>query len=114
MRQESVFLTEGICYEFLQVATHQRVFTTPLRSDEAVSFLSTMIEMRNITVLSATFRHWKTLSGVLKELHFPSGNLFFDIRTAALMFEHGVSVIYTADADFFQFSELQVINPLSL
>ena len=86
----------------------------PLSGNEAVSFLSTMIEMRNITVLSATFRHWKTLSGVLKELHFPSGNLFFDIRTAALMFEHGVSVIYTADADFFQFSELQVINPLSL
>ncbi len=108
------FLTEGICYEFLRVATHHRVFPAPLRSEEALSFLSTLIELPNFTVLSATLRHWKTLSRVLKDLHSPSGNLFFEVRTAALMSEHGVRVIYTADTDFLQFSELQVINPLTL
>ena len=41
-----------------------------------------------------------------------SGNLFFDVRTAVLMLEHGVRRIYTVDADFLQFPDLEVVNPL--
>ena len=48
----------------------------------------------------------------MKGLHAPVGNLFFDIRTAVLMREHGIRVIYTADTDFLQFEEIEVINPL--
>jgi predicted nucleic acid-binding protein len=51
-------------------------------------------------------------ANVLGDLHHPSGNLFFDIRTVALIKEHGVREIYTTDTDFLQFRDLRVINPL--
>ena len=50
----------------------------------------------------------KILGGLVR----PSGNLFFDIRTVALMREHGVREIYTTDTDFLQFRDIQAINPL--
>jgi len=106
------FLTEGICYEFLRVSTHHRVFPAPLGCFEALAFLKAVIETPSVSVLSAGPRHWKTLQEIVKNLHAPSGNLFFDIRTAALMKEYGVHVIYTADTDFHQFSTLEVINPI--
>jgi hypothetical protein len=48
---------------------------------------------------------------VLGDLHRPSGKLFFDIRTVALMREHGVCEIYTTDTASFQFQDLWVITP---
>jgi predicted nucleic acid-binding protein len=56
--------------------------------------------------------HWEVLQEILREVTHPSGNLFFDIRTVALMREHGVREIYTSDADFLQFKGITVINPL--
>lgn len=63
-------------------------------------------------MLVATAAHWAILPDVLAGLTHPSGNLFFDVRTAVLMREHGVRRIYTVDTDFLQFSDLEVVNPL--
>ncbi len=41
-------------------------------------------------ILVASERHRQILGEVIADLNQPSGNLFFDIRTAALMREHGV------------------------
>ncbi|NBS78365.1 PIN domain-containing protein [bacterium] len=87
------YLSEGICYEFLRVSTHPNVFPSPLGGPQALAWVRTLL--------------------LLETLHAPSGNLFFDIRTATLMQEHGIRTIYTADTDFLQFQDLEVINPLS-
>jgi len=63
-------------------------------------------------VLTAGEPHWSLLSELLSRLTHPSGNLFFDIRTAVLMREHGVREIYTSDVDFLQFPGLRVVNPI--
>jgi predicted nucleic acid-binding protein len=34
------------------------------------------------------------------------------VRTAALMREHNIHEIYTAETDFLQFAEIKAINPL--
>ena len=52
------------------------------------------------------------LADVLDGLTHPSGNLFFDGRTAVLIREHGIRRIYTADVGFLQFSQVEAINPL--
>ncbi|MEB2284301.1 MAG: hypothetical protein OZ922_06475 [Myxococcales bacterium] len=49
----------------------------------------------------------------MARLTHPSGNLFFDVRTAVLMREHGVRRIYTVDSVFAQFPEIEVVNPLA-
>lgn len=106
------FLTEGIGYEFLRVATHVRVFSHPLTAAEALQFWHVLLAWPNIALLSAGPRHWQVLREIVAGQHAPAGNLFFDLRTAALMREHGIRAIYTADADFHRFKDLHLVNPL--
>ena len=106
------YLTSGILYEFLRVATHPKVFPVPLPWQDAIRFLTPLLEATNVHLLQAGDRHWPLLGTVLAELTYPSGNLFFDIRTVVLMREHGVRRIYTTDTDFLQFSDIEVSNPL--
>lgn len=106
------FLTEGICYEFLRVSTHARVFPAPLTTAQAMRFLDVLLESTRFDVLTAGRHHWKYLRSLLDRTPAPGGNLFFDIRTVALMHEHAVRRIYTADTDFLQFEGIEVINPL--
>lgn len=105
------YLTEGIVYEFLRVSTHHRVFPAPLSAGDALSFLHPMLTSARFVVLRAGSRHWSALSEVTAALRSPAGNLFFDIRTVALMREHGVRRIYTADTDFLQFEGIEVSDP---
>lgn len=106
------YLTSGIVYEFLRVATHPRVFPSPLSWRDALQFLMPLLEAENIQLLHGSEAHWPLLGTVLAELTHPNGNLFFDIRTVVLMREHGIRRIYTTDTDFLQFNEIEVINPL--
>ena len=105
-------ITEGICYEFLRVATHPKVFDRPLTWKEALRFLTPFWRSSRFEVLTAGDRHWQLLSEMLAEIPHPSGNLFFDIRTVVLMREHGIREIYTTDTDFLQFPGIKVVNPL--
>lgn len=76
-----------------------------------MDFLSRLLRSNRFEVLSAGPNHWEHLKKILKETAHPEGNLFFDIRTVALMHEHTVRCIYTADTDFLQFSGIEVVNP---
>ncbi|MBA4392282.1 MAG: hypothetical protein C0407_01900 [Desulfobacca sp.] len=109
---EPWFLTEGICYEFLRVATHPKVFTQPLTYKEALRFLQPFWRSSSFEILVAGEDHWNLLQEITKETTHPSGNLFFDIRTVTLMREHGIREIYTSDTDFLQFKGITVIHPL--
>jgi toxin-antitoxin system PIN domain toxin len=106
------YLTEGILYEFLRVATHPKVFAQPLTWQEAIEFIRRLVDNPRFRVLAAGEQHWSLLGELLAHLTHPSGNLFFDIRTAVLMREHGVREIYTSDVDFLQFPGLKAINPM--
>ena len=108
---DTCFVPENIIYEFLRVATHPRVFPQPLRASEGVSFLDALLSVSNFRVLGATERHWGCLRTLVAELGEPSGNFFFDIHTAALMREHGIRRIASADNDFAKFSGFEVVNP---
>jgi toxin-antitoxin system PIN domain toxin len=108
---DTCFLPENVIYEFLRVATHPRVFLQPLRSSEAMSFLEALLSVPCFRVLGATERHWSSLRGIVTELGELSGNFFFDVHTAALMREHGVRRIASADRDFAKFAGLEVVNP---
>lgn len=106
------YLTEGIVYEFLRVATHRRVFPRPLAWRDAIRFVDALVTRDNVRVLTAGRDHWTTLEQCLVGIRHPAGNLFYDIRSYALMREHGVRTIYTADTDFLQFDDIVVIDPL--
>ena len=112
-RQGSVwYLTWGIVYEFLRVATHPRVFRNPWNIVSAWEYVEAMFASRSLNILVETERHPEIARQVLEEVPHMSGNLLFDAHTAILMREHGVSRIYTRDTHFHRFSFVEVIDPV--
>lgn len=106
------FLTWNICYEFLRISTHPRVYAKPWPASRARQFIDAMLTSPGVTVLTATQRHAAVLRQCLDELPEARGNLMHDLHTAVLMREHGVSRIVTRDADFHRFAFLDVVDPL--
>ncbi len=107
------YLTWGIVYEFLRVATHPRVFRTPWTTDDAWRFVDALLAAPGAGVLTATSRHAAVAGHTLREVPGLRGNILHDAHTAILMREHGISRIYTRDTDFHRFPFLQVIDPLA-
>ncbi len=108
----SWFVTWGIVYEFLRITTHPAVFSRPLDLPTAGRWLTAFLASPCAGVLVETQRHAEVLDELIGLHPRLKGNPIHDLHTAALMKEHGISEIRTADTDFHQFSFLRVVNPL--
>ncbi len=106
------FLTWNICYEFLRVITHPRVFRPPWVAQEAWRFVESLLTSPGFNLLLPTDRHATVIGHTLSELPDVRGNMVHDLHTAVLMREHGVSRICTRDTDFHRFPFLTVVDPL--
>jgi toxin-antitoxin system PIN domain toxin len=113
-RASAWYVTWGICYEFLRVVTHPRVFRRPWSSGEAWAFVDAVLAAPSLGVLLPGDRHREVAAQVLAELPHLAGNLMHDVHTAVLMREHGVRVIYTRDTDFHRFPFLELVDPVAL
>ncbi len=113
-RRQSVpwYLTWSICYEFLRVSTHPKVFRNPFAVTAARQFLDAVLATPSASVLLATERHAVVLREVLAELPQLRGNILHDAHTAVLMREHGIVKIVTRDTDFHRFQFVSVVDPL--
>lgn len=107
-----MFLTWSICYEFLRVTSHPRVFQRPWPVAEGWRFLDALLASPGVALLEPTARHAAVLEQTLTELPELRGNLVHDLHIAVLMREHGVSRISTRDTDFHRFGFLTVLDPL--
>lgn len=107
------FLTWGVIYEFLRVSTHRAVFSKPLSLAAAWDWIGRLRSSRSCQVLTESDRHAEIMSELLGRHGRLGGNVIHDLHTAALMLEHGVQEIRTADADFHQFKFLRVVNPVA-
>jgi len=106
------YVTWNICYEYLRVVTHPRVFQKPWTSVSALGFIETLLAIEPFSVLEPTERHGLVLNRTLHELPDVRGNLVHDLHTAVLMREHGINRICTRDTDFQRFSFLSIVDPL--
>ena len=107
------FLTWSICYEFLRVCTHPRVFRRPLTIADGWRFLETVFRSPSVEFLRPTERHRAVLGEVVAEVPRLRGNVLHDVHTAVLMREHGIKEIYTRDTDFHRFPFVTVLDPAS-
>ena len=106
------YLTWGIIYEFLRVASHPSVCRTPLSGRDAWAFVQAVLAAPSVRMLVETEHHGRVVSEVFAELPDIKGNLVFDAHTAVLMREHGLKTIYTRDTDFNRFAFLDVVDPI--
>jgi toxin-antitoxin system PIN domain toxin len=109
---EAWFLTWSIIYEFLRATTHARTLDHPLTFVESWSIIDTLRASPSFGILVETERHAEVVRDLTLEYPRVSGNRLHDLHIAALMREHGVLEIRTADLGFHQFKFLRVVNPL--
>ena len=100
------------CLEFLRVVTHRSALAVPLTFADAWSFIESLRASPSFGFLVETERHAEVVRDLTVEYPHVSGNRLHDLHIAALMREHGVVEIRTADTDFHQFKFLRVANPL--
>jgi toxin-antitoxin system PIN domain toxin len=97
-------------YEFLRVVTHPRVFDPPTGLDVALADLESLLESPSLVLLGEGAAHREIMRRVLVSGRV-TGNLVHDAHIAALLLEHGVKEIWTADRDFSRFTGLRVQFP---
>ena len=97
---------------YIRISTHPSIFSHPLSPDEALENIESLLSQPRVRVLSEDegfLAVYRQVSG-----NFPvRGNLVPDAHLAALLLQHGVRKIYTADADFKKFEFLEVSDPFS-
>jgi toxin-antitoxin system PIN domain toxin len=97
---------------YIRIATHPSIFSHPLSPEEAMENVESLLSQPRVRVLSEDdgfLAIYRQISG-----DFPvRGNLVPDAHLAALLLQHGVRKIYTADSDFKKFEFLEVKNPFS-
>jgi hypothetical protein len=94
------------------VSTHPSAFPDPLELGTANGWIRTLLATPAVGFLVETDRHELVLDELVRQHPRLKGNVLHDLHTAAVMREHGVTEIRTADTDFHQFPFLEVVNPL--
>ena len=95
---------------FIRVVTHPRVFDPPTGLDDVLHDLDSLLQSPALTLLRERPRHAVFMQRLLRSSQ-AAGNLVHDAHIAALVAEHGVSELWTADRDFARFPEIRVRNP---
>ncbi|MFT3833009.1 MAG: PIN domain-containing protein [Micropruina sp.] len=96
---------------FLRISTHPRVFSRPLRPDQAWQVVEQWLDAPNSWVPETSDATARILGGLIGDLDL-RGNLIIDAQLAALAIEHGLAVV-SADTDFGRFPGLRWVNPLT-
>ena len=96
---------------YIRIATHSRIFSDPLSPEEALSNVTSLIELPRVRMLSEEAGFLEAYREVT-DGNSVRGNLVPDAHLAALLRLHGIGVLYTADKDFRRFDFLDVRNPL--
>ena len=97
---------------YIRISTHPSIFSHPLSPEEALENVESLLSQPRVRVLSEDdgfLVMYREVTG-----RFPvRGNLVPDAHLIALLLQHGVRKIYTADSDFKKFEFLEVKNPFS-
>ena len=89
-----------------------KYFYNPLSPEEALENIENLLRQPRVRVLSEDDGFLAIYRQVSS--NFPvRGNLVADAHLAALLLQHGVRRIYTADSDFKKFEFLEAFNPFS-
>jgi len=98
-------------HEFLNIATHPRVFAPPTSLERALAQIDIWLESPSLVLLTESPSHWTTLRAILVESAI-TGPRVHDARIMALCRQHGVREFWSADRDFSRFVGVRVVNPL--
>ncbi|MBI2344155.1 MAG: PIN domain-containing protein [Deltaproteobacteria bacterium] len=103
----------SVVYEYLRVVTQPRLFPSgAILFEHARENVAKFMEAPNVMIVQELPNHLDTLHRIVHQCGKSRGNILHDAHHVALMTEHGISTIYTADTDFRLFANITLINPL--
>jgi toxin-antitoxin system PIN domain toxin len=96
---------------FLRISTHPAIFTDPYTPEEATSAITELLQRPNIRAPAEQDGFWDIYRATADDQ--TRGNHVPDAHVAALMRQHGVSVIYTRDRDLRRYETIDARNPFA-
>jgi toxin-antitoxin system PIN domain toxin len=110
-KEGSACLTWSILYEWARVTTHPRVFSRPLSPRQAEDYVLNLTSDPAVDILTETPNHTRFLRLALDDAPPLRGNAWHDAHIVALMLEHGIKTIASADKHFRLFRSIRVVDP---
>lgn len=99
-----------VAMAYLRIATHPSIFERPLEPDVARANLATLLDRPHVRSPGEGDGFWPVFEATV-EGDVVRGNLVPDAHLAALMRQHGVTTIWTADRDFRRFPDIIARDP---
>lgn len=112
VRPELFCLVWPTLMAYLRIATHPRIFASPLSPKEAEANVESLLGLPRARVLCEGDGFWSAYRSLTGETPV-RGNLVPDAHLAAILLEHGVRTLYSRDRDFLKFSTVQVEDPFA-
>jgi toxin-antitoxin system PIN domain toxin len=108
-RPEVLCLAWPTVMGYLRITTHPSIFSWPLSPREALANIQSLLSLPQTRTLGEE----EGFLGVYETVADASvrGNLVPDAHLAAILLQHGVTTLYTRDADFRRFDFLELRKP---
>ena len=100
-----------VAHEFLGLVTHPHAVVRPLEPREAWAFVERLMTSPSVRMLSPGTGHAAAVAELL-EAAGPAGGLTPGLETAAILREHGIRELLSADRGMRRFSFLTVLDPV--
>lgn len=97
---------------YLRMVTHGAIVSPPLTPAAAMGNVESLVRLPHVRLLGEVEGFWEVYREATANLP-TRGKLVPDAHLAALLRQHGVTVLYTNDRDFRKFDFLQVRDPFS-
>lgn len=105
-----VYVFWPVAMAYLRIATHPGVFQQPLEPATARANLGDLLRRPHVRSPGEGKAFWRVYQTVVGD-DVIRGNLVTDAHIAALMCQHGVGTIWTADRDFHRFAGITARDP---
>lgn len=109
---EMLCLCWPVLMAYVRIATHPAVFTAPLSAAVAMSNVDSLLRLPQVRAIAEGSRFWECYGRLAAGVPI-RGNLVPDAHVAAILIEHGVSVIFTRDRDFRKFDGITPRDPFA-
>ena len=108
---EILYLFWPVLLGYVRIVTHPGILSTPLPPMDALRNVESLLDRPHVRAPGELDGFWSIFRSAAGDR--PRGNDVPDAHVAALMRQHGVRVIYTADRDFRRFEGIEPRNPFA-
>ena len=102
----------SVAHEFVRAVTHPHRVVRPLAPADAWAYLERLGESASLRMLGPTERHAGTVAAILRGAEARDPGDLAGVETAAILREHGVRELLSADRGMRRFAFLTVRDPL--